>query len=306
MLCDAVIHSKRMPVEFHGFEPMRQKIIRAQKFVLAPDFAAAAEGLVDNYVELERVLPFCRLPYPLCWFEFAQGDRPEFFNAPLGIGCKRVSRVGFLCEQRDRASLWVQHMFWTFLTEPGENSSVGACLFDTEKDEAQKEGKRRDFQGEVSAKGPASEAISRAICPIPPEIASRMLSLIAEEDQSRVIRHMLMEDWRGEVRFTVAMLGLLNARNVSETETVDKTEHNRKRAKKAQPPLCSHTLLKIRPKLKPMLVHGRNWQQRQMDVRAHFVRGHFKQRATGVFWWSTHMRGSEDRGFVTKDYEIGA
>lgn len=305
MLCDAMIHSTTMPVQFEGFEPMRQKIIAAEKFVLAPDFAAAAEGLVDNYVELERVLPFCRLPYPLCWFEFAQGDRPEFFNAPLGFGCKRVSRVGFLCEQKDRASLWVQHLFWKFLEVDGENSSVAAVLFDTEKDEARKLGKKIDFQGEVSAKGPRSPAISGAICPLPSDMTLMALALMTPDAAAAATRHMMMEDWRGEVRFTLAMLGLLNARNVADTEIVDKSEHNRKRAKKAQPPLCSHIVLKIRPKLKPMLVPGRRgWQERQEDIRAHFVRGHFKARRTGVFWWNTHMRGNLDSGFVAKDYEL--
>lgn len=41
--------------------------------------------------------------------------------------------------------------------------------------------------------------------------------------------------------------------------------------------------------------------------RAGLVMGHFKQRATGLFWWSQHVRNNknrETRGFVDKDYRL--
>ena len=40
--------------------------------------------------------------------------------------------------------------------------------------------------------------------------------------------------------------------------------------------------------------------------RASFVRGHFKQRKTGLFWWNMHLRNSRniDTGFVDKDYRV--
>jgi hypothetical protein len=42
------------------------------------------------------------------------------------------------------------------------------------------------------------------------------------------------------------------------------------------------------------------------ELRAHFVRGHFKARKSGVFWWSPHARGDLSRGMVAKDYEVRA
>ena len=39
-------------------------------------------------------------------------------------------------------------------------------------------------------------------------------------------------------------------------------------------------------------------------MRGHFVRGHFKIRKTGVFFWHPHARGDFGRGQIEKDYEI--
>lgn len=38
--------------------------------------------------------------------------------------------------------------------------------------------------------------------------------------------------------------------------------------------------------------------------RAHLVRGHFKVRKSGVFWWMPFVRGNQKLGFVHKHYEV--
>ena len=30
---------------------------------------------------------------------------------------------------------------------------------------------------------------------------------------------------------------------------------------------------------------------RRLDISAHYVRGHFKQRRSGVYWWNSFVRG---------------
>ena len=111
------------------------------------------------------------------------------------------------------------------------------------------------------------------------------------------------EDWGGEIRFMVAMLGLLNTRNVAQSEYVDKMAHNVKRIKQKKPPLFSHTILKIRPQLLNRY-SGDGGSGVHRDLKLHFVRGHFKQRKTGLFYWSWHARGSEKHGVIEKDYEV--
>lgn len=41
-------------------------------------------------------------------------------------------------------------------------------------------------------------------------------------------------------------------------------------------------------------------------VRAHMVRGHFKQRASGLYWWNPFLRSKTNSGFVDKDYQFNA
>lgn len=38
--------------------------------------------------------------------------------------------------------------------------------------------------------------------------------------------------------------------------------------------------------------------------RLHMVRGHFKQRTSGLYWWNPFMRGSRENGIVDKDYNV--
>jgi hypothetical protein len=45
------------------------------------------------------------------------------------------------------------------------------------------------------------------------------------------------------------------------------------------------------------------------EIRAHMVRGHFKVRrrqdgTAGIYWWSSHLRGRLDHGFVDKSYAV--
>lgn len=47
--------------------------------------------------------------------------------------------------------------------------------------------------------------------------------------------------------------------------------------------------------------------ENQRDVAAHFVRGHFKVRSTGLFWWSPHVRYQldEELPVMPRDYKVG-
>lgn len=40
------------------------------------------------------------------------------------------------------------------------------------------------------------------------------------------------------------------------------------------------------------------------EMKAHVVRGHFKKRATGVFWWNSFLRGHRKNGVIEKHYEL--
>jgi hypothetical protein len=310
MLCDEILADQHLPRIYPGFSLIQNQLKRAHKFILAPDFTAAADGLVNNFTELARIAPFCRLPFQNCWFELAQADRPHFVDAAMHFPEHQhaVKRVGFLGYSVDPTTPWewLTHLMWSLTTvsephvifpdvAPGglitrgdasaNNASQVSVLFNT---------KDAIHPGD----DPLTRCIEVCVSPFTPPFMREALKQ-HNNDFSRLIQ----SDWGGEVRYLFALLGLLNARNVVEVQAIDNTGFNRKRLKHGNPPLCSHTILKIRAMHRRSLV-GVRGKGTTAEVREHFVSGHWKARRTGLFWWNPHWRGSSEYGAITHDYEV--
>lgn len=315
MLCDEILADEGLPRLYPGFEKTQQMLRGARKFVLAPDFTAAADGLVNNRPELERIAPFCRLPFPVCWFELAQADRPQFLAAPMHFEGHqtRPKRVGFLtiAEKENELWRWNTVLMWSLIINsrgPTFHESFGYVQGSTTPNNASqivirfdtKDGiKDADETGMIDSSLSLAKYIELGIAPFCPPWMKEALLNNKHSDFSKLMQ----ADWGGEIRYLFAMLGLFNARNVMEVQTVDKTEHNRKRAKHGDPPLCSHTLLKIRAMHRRSFIGSRG-KGTSADIRKHFVVGHWKARRTGLFWWNPHWRGTDAEGIVTHDYEV--
>jgi hypothetical protein len=306
MLCDDLLSDKTLPVLYDGLDQVYAKIRRAQKFVLSREFAIAADGLVDNVPELQKIAPFCYTPFPLSWIEWAQADRPHWdWEGPYKarpIDRERHQRaplrVGVLLEQQDnRASCFLIHLFWKLKEKPDNaaseyNGSLAALQFDAEKAGSQLEPQIDPLlKGTKTKRSEFGQGMLAYMLAKNPAAAQRMVEYAAE-------------DWGGEFRYVISVLGLLNTRNVVHSAPVDNTVMNKKRARHGKRELFSHTLLKVRPSI--VVRTGGEGPGGHRDLRMHFVRGHFKHRATGLFWWSTHVRGSIEHGAVVKDYELEA
>jgi len=286
MLIDDLLADRFLPVVYQGYDTVQKSLKAAQKFALASDFALAADGLVENISELVKVAPFCRLPYPITWIEFAHRDRKHWSDAPMHYPELQHAphRVGFLCEAEDdslgRFKVTLHWSLKDFETtaQNRNNASMMAVRYDVLRPGVK-----------------LTDWIDLTLAPFGMDI---------QGEAAKAFGHLLRSDWAGEIRYLFAVLGLLNARNATESELRDNTKFNAKRLKHGKAPLASHTVLKIRPAHKPSLIGARSATARSNEIRGHFVRGHFKTRATGVFWWGPHMRGRLSRGFVDKDYEV--
>jgi hypothetical protein len=104
-------------------------------------------------------------------------------------------------------------------------------------------------------------------------------------------REALLDDVRDEMGPLLGLLIMLNARNcVARTVVSAPQRLNKARIKRGKPPLLDHTSVDIR--LSPSqerVAHAQGLTQ--AERRRHIVRGHFKIRRTGVFWWSAHLAG---------------
>jgi hypothetical protein len=191
-------------------------------------------------------------------------------------------RVGFLCEAKDQSlARWETYLCFSLKDAPyvgfsKNNSSMITVLFDTEKPRPE----LADFISEFNWA---------------PWIS------IVPEDLLEDFASLSRSDWAGEIRYLIAVLGMLNAKNVAYQEKSNYTRLNKARAKNEKAPLFEHTVLKVRAQHRPSLV-GSSDSNVHKEIRAHFVRGHFKTRRGGVFWWGPHMRGKY--GFKFKDYKV--
>src|SRR3546814_607944 len=96
---------------------------------------------------------------------------------------------------------------------------------------------------------------------------------------------------------------LLNCRNAVEREHVPAPDKlNKKRTARGRPPLVEHIVVKVslnakvRRRAEASGTGPGNW------IRGTLVRGHFKVRKTGIFWWSPHARSGY--GTVTRTHIV--
>jgi hypothetical protein len=99
-------------------------------------------------------------------------------------------------------------------------------------------------------------------------------------------------DIQGEGAWVQCFLAMLNTKNPCvEHETVDLTRLNKSRRKLGRTEFLPYR----RTRLALSRSQARFAAARGLDreaARAHLVRGHFKIRKTGVFWWSPFLRGN--------------
>ena len=98
-----------------------------------------------------------------------------------------------------------------------------------------------------------------------------------------------LQDLEGEPIFALAVIVALNSRNMLELAKEDLSRLNRSRVKSRKLPLreCVETRLSLSRRLR-----GREEVAAgAAAVRQHLVRGHFKVRRSGIYWWSPHVRG---------------
>jgi hypothetical protein len=306
--------------------PVLAKIRDAQKFQLSADFAAAADELRTDFNQVAKALPLCRLPAALTWIECSEAhrNRHDGYGTALRWTQAPVKRVGFLlaAERPDDLSRFRAYQFWENTGEPSGmradmpglpppnciKAAMHIARFDMTGESAYSmPSGRKDEEGiawrkaSLEAREALAHVVEAQLAEYSPPLS--FAALAGHPDLIRAATQEMVYDWNGEPAYIEAVLALLNARNTSETKLIDKTEHNRKRAKRGQKPLFDYYMLTIHPR-QMARVRASYGGDAPGAVRAHFVRGHWKVRKTGIFFWLPHQRGSLREGRVEKDYKV--
>jgi hypothetical protein len=123
-------------------------------------------------------------------------------------------------------------------------------------------------------------------------------------DGLRKILSSWLGDVQGEGMILETLLVMLNSKNVVQHAAVDLSRLNKARNKRGKAPLLDYTKTTIalsRARLRAAAASGLSHEA----ARAHMVRGHFKIRRTGVFWWSPFVRGDRSHGEVKRlEYDV--
>lgn len=318
------------PLEEDGSaDGLRRVISSAQRFELSEHFAAAADHIVgtsssphaDIAVEVEKYSDHARPPHEPCWLECVAAHRPRFVEVLPSPGNVMPKRVGLLLERAGTDPVYEATLVWSH--EDGVMLSWGAVVF--------------DFSGRASP-----DATGLGLVPIPtedglraryPGLSPRDLARAAhlfrvagnitisrwwaptlarwtdlDKDNALAdqLSSMVNNDWRGEVAYWTVALALINTRNFADTEerpAPERLNKHRRRAGKSE--LMDYVVCRVNRRFLGSSGGGRKGDAEA--VRLHCVRGHFKARRTGLFWWSPHVRGDPEKGTVDKDhYEVMA
>lgn len=142
-------------------------------------------------------------------------------------------------------------------------------------------------------------------------------SLVADTARSRgyskeEMEKMMMLDSQYETSVALNALACINAKNVK-TITVDApAKLNAKRRKSGRAPFFEYKVLDIflGEKVRRIQSGGDKRTRAALQTwlacstRLHSVRGHFKVRKTGLFFWSSHLRGRSQFGTIDKEYVV--
>jgi hypothetical protein len=103
-------------------------------------------------------------------------------------------------------------------------------------------------------------------------------------------------DVQGEGAWVQCFLAMLNSKNPClEHELVDMTRLNKSRRKLGRAEFLPYSRTRLAMSRSQARIAAARGSDRE-TARAHLVRGHFKIRRTGVFWWSPFLRGDTSKG----------
>jgi hypothetical protein len=268
----------------HGvLDRLQEEIPKAARFSISPEVVASVVAILSQPLSSQvRALQLCRLPFRSTWFEWTDPDIPH-----NRVGALVQTEVGVqrgVALFAERGHVWPLVLTFDWREEPVEfpwSLRVGA-LYDQKRAEL---GRQEDgFKEYVRRVGIA--VISD----------NGQLTVPAASPPSETVQRLAMR-----LETIRAVVLLLNSKNLTGVTAADtpSAKLQRARAKCGKPPLLDYSRIDIRLS-GYMARHAGQAADPRSPLRLHVVRGHFKIRKTGVFWWSAYARGDAEIGAIAQ------
>jgi hypothetical protein len=114
-----------------------------------------------------------------------------------------------------------------------------------------------------------------------------------------------IKDVSDELGHMIATLVLMNSKNCVEIRPVaPPPKLNKARIKQGKTALLPYSTVEITLNRAAQRAGAGVSESEREAMRLHLVRGHFKVRKTGVFWWHHFMRGDETKGEVVRKAHV--
>lgn len=110
-----------------------------------------------------------------------------------------------------------------------------------------------------------------------------------------------VQDEMGHLFATLILMNSKNCVNIAEAELPVKL--NKARRKHGKPELLPYSTVRIELTKSQQRAVASGVMSRE-DARRHLVRGHFKVRTSGVFWWGDFWRGNAARGTIERSTHV--
>ncbi|MCK1670359.1 hypothetical protein [Bradyrhizobium sp. 150] len=110
-------------------------------------------------------------------------------------------------------------------------------------------------------------------------------------------------DIEGEAPFAETIIAMMNSRNAIEHRPVDLSGLNKARAKRGRPMFLPYRTTHLRLSQAQTRAFRAGLLTRE-DAGRHRVRGHFKIRKTGIYWWSPFFRGDPTKPLERQEYNV--
>lgn len=316
---DSELAGKYIPENVTGFRELGGHLRQSQRFVLHRDAVMMTLNIAESSPKrFLSALGVCRLPFPKMWVEFVFKDREDWHRHLIEKGRTVVNRddapppqrLGFYLEQQDdegRSILvqpaWVHldgspsvcNLVYLINTDPSWKPSsemLEKRRFDISK--GYEKGWADSWIGKKDEIEAAVELECRLETIVPPWLRDtwRVVSSLGKEKFDHFCE-MALYDLRSEWRFTLALLTMLNSRNVIEISPEnDLSKLNKARTKSGKAPLLSSH--DIRLSLSRVQRNRIGGSGAGMQYQAAIVRGHWKLRSSGLFWWNPYLRGTSE------------
>jgi len=334
MLCDSIISypeesPEKLPKEMiYTYRYLGEKLKNTNRFILNRDAVMTIHSISESTPKrFLQALAVCRLPFPSLWVEFAFQDRTDWMNEAKKRGliiethehASPPSRIGFYLEQLDKegrkilvlpcwshpkmGTVSLCHMALTICTDVGKYKLADSDVMSMQerlKEISNRKSIYLKWMNDPEEIQAGFELEARMTEEIPDFLKTMWIPILKNASKSEIIKikEMAQYDLKAEWRFILALLTVLNSRNVVDIgPTVDVSKLNKARIRKGSKPLMNHREIKL--SLSKVQKNRLNDGIGNKDIQAHLCRGHFKLRRSGLFWWSPHVRGNYGTPSVT-------